>query len=151
MNAYVMIGGSNTRKSSICRALTGCFNRNIREIRTLSGDNLRLYVRVSSLQESRTTPAEYVDEVNEKAVRNVLFSLWPQSQLDDPASFPDAQTYLDDFLARGWHVAAIAVLGQSTIPLTNPSLRQTAAAFPNTFIDPINVSAAQVRKFFAWE
>lgn len=155
MNAYVLIGSPNTRKSSICRALTGCFAGNIREIRTQNGKTLRLYVRVTALQETKTSPADYIEEAKEKAVRHVLFSLWPHQRLDDPAQFPDAQGYLEYFVKHGWQVSSIAILGQSSAHLDPDAigidkLVNHPRSFPNTFIDPVNLSAAGIRKHFGW-
>ena len=59
MDAYIVIGNANTRKASVLRSLTGCFNRSVREILPLdAAAPLRLYARVGSLQDTRTTPAE---------------------------------------------------------------------------------------------
>ena len=57
MDAYIVIGNPNTRKSSVVRSLTGCFNRSIRDI-LLVGDKtaLRLYARVGCVQDTSTTP-----------------------------------------------------------------------------------------------
>ena len=63
MDAYVLIGNAHTRKASVLRSLTGCFNRSVREILPLDASApLRLYARVGSLQDTRTAPADFVDE-----------------------------------------------------------------------------------------
>ena len=37
-DVFVIIGNPNTRKSSVVRCLTGCFNRSLRDIETLPGE-----------------------------------------------------------------------------------------------------------------
>ena len=32
MDAYILIGNANTRKTAVVRSLSGCFNRSVREI-----------------------------------------------------------------------------------------------------------------------
>ena len=64
MDAYILIGNLNTRKSSVVRGLTGCFNRSVRDIVPVGGKNaLRLYARVGALQETRTRPEDFGAEV----------------------------------------------------------------------------------------
>ena len=36
MDAYILIGNANTRKTSVTRSLTGCFNRSVRDIQLQS-------------------------------------------------------------------------------------------------------------------
>ena len=58
MDAYIIIGNPNTRKASVVRSLTGCFNRSVRDIQPLGGRQpLRLYARVGALQDARTVVA----------------------------------------------------------------------------------------------
>jgi hypothetical protein len=37
MDVYLLVGNPRTRKSSLIRCLSGCFNRNVRDIQLLSG------------------------------------------------------------------------------------------------------------------
>jgi hypothetical protein len=147
MQAYVVIGNPNTRKSSVLRCLTGCFNRSVRDIQLLNASApLRIYARVGSLQESRTTAKDFEAEVARKRCGAVVFCLWPSAHPLEPASYPDAQTYLDAFKAAGWKVQAVAVLGQNAGGVKHARQRQFAQAST----DPINLTALQVRTLFGW-
>lgn len=127
MQAYVVIGNPNTRKSSVLRCLTGCFNRSVRDIQLQSGSApLRLYARVGSLQESRTTAAEFEAEVARKRCGAVVFCLWPSAHPLEPTACPDAQAYLDWFKAAGWQFEAVAVWARTPVA----SGTRGSASFP---------------------
>jgi len=147
MDAYVIVGRANTRKSSVARSLTGCFNRSFRDILTTSGSVLDFYVRVSSLQESATTEVEFENEVLSTGRNHVLFCLWPQTK----STFPNADTYLSYFQSRSWNIHKIAVLGESANPLTISVPANTTQIFTNSRTDPINQTAREVRKHFEFE
>lgn len=147
MEAYVLIGNPNTRKSTLVRSLTGCFNRSLRDIQPVSGAAvLRLYARAGALQETRTTPAGFVDEVAARRCSAVLFCLWPLANPIDPQELPDASAYLDHLKGAGWRLKSIAVLGQNPGGWRGASMRQ----FPQAPVDPINVTAQHLRSHFGW-
>jgi hypothetical protein len=148
MDAYVLIGNANTRKASVLRSLTGCFNRSVREILPLdAAAPMRLYARVGSLQDTRTTPAGFVNEAARTRCTAVLCCLSPNARPDGPSLYPDAQAYLDHFRAAGWQLRSIAVLGQNHGGVRSPVLRQFHLA-PTA---PINVTAREVRAHFRWQ
>jgi hypothetical protein len=148
MDAYIVIGNPNTRKSSVVRSLTGCFNRSIRDI-VLQGVKLplRIYARVGALQETRTRPDDFLAEVEKKRCAVVLLCLSPSAHSNDPSLYPDAQAYIAWFKAAGWNVRSIAVLGQNGGGVLSPNLRQ----FPQAGTAPINVTAKAVREHFGWD
>ena len=50
MDAYLIIGNPNTRKASLVRSLTGCFNRSVRDILIQGAKTpVRFYARVGTL------------------------------------------------------------------------------------------------------
>jgi hypothetical protein len=148
MDVYIVIGNPNTRKASLVRCLTGCFNRSVRDIMPRDGKaSLRLYARAGSLQETRTRPDDFVAEVERSRCVAVLCCLSPSAHPNDPALYPDAQDYLARFSAAGWRVRSIAVLGQNAGGVRSPSLRQ----FPQATTAPINLTAQGVRMHFGWE
>lgn len=146
MDAYVIIGGPNTRKSSVTRSLTGCFNRNVRNILLNNGEQIKIYARVTALQESKTTAEEFLTEVSQSGCQNVIFCLWPQPSQIDPKKYPDASTYISTLRAAGWNIVRAAVLGQGRPSLLCPQ----QAFFPNSEVDPINQTAQAVRANFGW-
>lgn len=147
MDTYLVIGNSNTRKASVVRSLTGCFNRSLRDIQLANRDApLRLYARVGALQESKTSAADFQQEVADKRSGAVICCLWPSANPLDPKRFPGAEAYLEQFIAAGWTIRRIAVLGQNAGGIRSPLLRQ----FPQASTDPINLTAQQVRMHFGW-
>jgi hypothetical protein len=147
MDTYLVIGNSNTRKASVVRSLTGCFNRSLRDIQLANRDApLRLYARVGALQESKTSAADFQQEVAGRRCGAVICCLWPSANPLDPMRFPGAEAYLEQFIAAGWTIRRIAVLGQNAGGIRSPLLRQ----FPQASTDPINLTAQQVRMHFGW-
>ena len=147
MDAYIIIGNPNTRKASLVRSLTGCFNRNVRDI-LLEGAKapVRVYARVGALQETRTRPDDFLAEVAGKRCQAVLCCLAPSAHAHEPMLYPDALTYLNLLKAAGWRIRSIAVLGQNAGGVRSPHLRQ----FIQAGLAPINVTAQAVRAHFGW-
>ena len=142
MDLYLVVGNPNTRRASLVRSLTGCFNRSVRDIELLSGKKaLRVYARVGSLQETKTSPEDFLTEVAATRCEAVLCCLAPNAHPSLPARLPSVQAYLEYFREVGWRVRGIAVLGQNTGGLKSPSLMQ----FPQSGTVPINLTACAVR------
>ena len=147
MDAYILIGNANNRKTSIVRSLSGCFNRNVRDIQLQSSKRpVRFYARVGALQSTRTTVVEFVNEVERARCEAVLFCLSPSAHKTDLLEYPDAQTYVAALRERGWRIKAVAVLGQDGGGVRVPNLRQHIQA-PTA---PVNVTARDVRAQFGW-
>lgn len=146
MDAYLLIGNANTRKTSVIRSLTGCFNRSVRDIQLQSGRPLRFYARVGALQNTRTTPDEFLQEVGRSRCEAVIFSLLPSAVATDLMNYPDAQTYVATLREHGWRFKAVAVLGQDGGGVRTPNLRQYVQA-PTA---PVNLTARDIRAQFGW-
>jgi hypothetical protein len=147
MDAYVIVGDANTRKSSVLRSLTGCFNRSIRDIILLNETAIKIYARVSSLQDSKTEPRDFITEVQKTGQKNVIFCLWPHANPNDSVLYPDASEYIATFVKVDWRFQASAVLGSSTFrPAT-----QRSAHFTESLIKPINLTAQAVCQHFWWQ
>jgi hypothetical protein len=142
MDAYLIIGNPNTRKASLVRSLTGCFNRSVRDI-LIQGSKtpLRFYARVGALQDTRTTVEDFVAEVARARCQAVLFCLLPSC-----TDQPDAQAYVAGIKAVDWRIKAVAVLGQNSGGVRASNLRQ----YPQAPTAPINVTARDVRAQFGW-
>jgi hypothetical protein len=147
MDVYLIIGNPNTRKSSIVRSLSGCFNRNVRDI-LLQGAKpaVRFYARAGALQDTRTTAEDFVAEVARSRCKAVLCCLSPVANPTDPLLYPDAQAYVAGFQAAGWRIRAVAVLGQNGGDVRAANLRQ----YPGAPTVPINVTARDIRAQFGW-
>ena len=147
MDAYILIGNANTRKTSVVRSLTGCFNRSVRDIQLQSSKRpLRFYARVGTLQITRTSIEDFIQEVTRSRCEAVVFCLSPNAHTTDLETFPDAASYVAALRERGWHIKAVAVLGQDGGGVRAPNLRQYILA-PT---QPINVTARDVRAQFGW-
>ncbi len=147
MDAYILIGNANTRKTSIVRSLTGAFNRSVRDIQLQSSKRpVRFYARVGTLQHTRTTVDEFVAEVARSRCEAVVFCLAPNAHKTDLLEYPDAQTYVAALRERGWRIKAVAVLGQDGGGVRATNLRQHTQA-PTA---PLNLTARDVRAQFGW-
>jgi hypothetical protein len=148
MDAYIIIGNPNTRKASVVRSLTGCFNRSVREILPYGGKGpLRVYARAGALQETRTSIEAFLAEVGRSRCSAVLCCLQPSAHPNHPIDCPDAPAYLAGFKAAGWRIRSVAVLGQNDGGVRSPNLRH----FTQAPTAPINVTARDVRLHFGWE
>lgn len=148
MDAYLVIGNPNTRKASLVRSLTGCFNRSVRDILfTGATTPVRLYARVGCLQDTRTTPEDFVAEAARTRSAAALCCLSPNAHANEGDLYPDAQAYVARFKAAGWRIRSIAVLGQNGGGVRASNLRQ----FPLAPTAPINVTAAGLRAHFGWQ
>jgi len=147
VDVYILIGNSNTRKASVVRGLTGCFNRSVRDILPVGAKMpLRLYARVGALQETRTRPEDFGAEVDRSRCTAVLCCLAPSAHPNHPGPYPDAEAYIARFKAEGWRIRSIAVLGQNGGGIRSPNLAQ----FPLAPVAPINVTVQAVRAHFGW-
>ncbi len=147
MDAYLIIGNSNTRKASLVRSLTGCFNRSVRDIQ-IQGTKapVRFYARIGTLQDTRTSVDDFVAEVARARCQAVVFCLSPSTGQGTGADAQDAQAYVTGFKAAGWRIKAVAVLGQNAGGVRASNLRQ----YPQAPTLPINVTAREVRAQFGW-
>lgn len=147
MDLYLLVGNPRTRKASVARSLTGCFNRSVRDIQPADGrPPLRLYARVGALQEAGTTADDLAAEAERARCGAVLCCLWPAAHPHDPQRLPEAADYVAAWQARGWRLRAAAVLGQNGGGLKGPCVRN----FPLAPTAPVNVTAHAVRAFFDW-
>ena len=147
MDAYVIIGNPHTRKASLVRALTGCFNRNVRDVLFEgAAAAVRVYARAGSLQDTRASPEAFIAEAARMRCSAVLCCLSPSAHPNHRELYPDAESYLARFEAAGWRIRSIAVLGQNAGGVRSPDLRQ----FPLATTAPINVTAHAVRTHFGW-
>lgn len=149
IHAYLLIGSPRTRKSTLLRCLTGCYSRNVRDIELSNGHAVKLYARVSALQDSRTSPDDFIAEVQRSRCEHVAFILSPQGSPIDPQRLPGAQTYLHTLEAAGWQFEKVAVLGADPI---RPVLRHRTEVLrlSNVLHQPVNASAQQLRQHFGW-
>lgn len=147
MDTYLIIGNSNTRKASLIRSLTGCFNRSVRDILIQGARSpMRCYARVGALQDTSTTGGEFIAEATRTRCQAVICCLVPSKIHKSGFDQNDAQSYVAEFRAAGWRIKAVAVLGQDGGGVRATNLRQ----YPQAPTAPINLTARDVRAQFGW-
>ena len=135
IDAWTVIGGPNTRKSSSIRALTG-----VRQIERkwnvayIAHGDAATYVLPQGLQEIRVLPPDFIQRVNAAGVRYVIVAL----RYGRVGRHPDAAGYLAAFRAANWNIAGHVVLGAAALP--------GGFSIPNAPAMPSNEVAAQLRQ-----
>lgn len=147
MDAYAIVGAPATRKSTLIRCLTGCYNRNIRDILLTNEKKIQVYAVTNSLQATHLTSEIFMKESARTRCQAVLFGLWPNSHPANPIKYPDALTYLNDFMIDGWRVKKVIVLGDCDSHIYRQFDMLT---LPDVDKEPINISAKKAREFFDW-
>ena len=147
MDVYVLVGSEATRKSTLIRCLTGCYNRNIRDILLENGSSIRVYAVTNTLQAMHVTDEDLVKEAERTHCRAVILAMWPQAHPANPIKYPDALTYLNDFLIDGWRIKKVVVLGDINAAIYK---QFDVCHLPNVTKDPVNQSAQKIRQFFQW-
>lgn len=149
MDAYVLIGGQHSYKSSVIRSLSGSRVSGVRPYVLLPDKLTNVDVHLSSLQENPgIMPAEFVKRVQASNAAAVLFALRPTKR----ATFPDADAYLQFFISRGWTISKVAVLNATASPLNTTKLGNNCLKlfpFGHQRI-AVNRLAADVRSHFGW-
>ena len=150
MDAYVVIGGPKSLKSSVIRCLTGCRICGPREFKMVGGAVRNTYVQISSLQEGRPgmTARQFVSRVTRYKTAAVILTLRVRAH----RAHPDADSYLAHFInVAGWRIAGVALLNENTNTLLTPLPRGIVSVYTFTPSAPVvNQLAAQVRKKFRW-
>ncbi len=145
---YIIIGGKNTRKSSTIRALTGAHSKGIYQIKT-ANNVLDTYVQISSLQESKITPQDFIKTINSSNANHVILSLWINASKKYVNQHPHGVNYIDEFIKAGWEIKQITVLGAANLPnlpnnAPHPNYIQNAQNMPS------NQIASQIRSIWNW-
>ncbi|BAP28120.1 hypothetical protein MAFF211471_03810 [Ralstonia solanacearum] len=149
MDAYIVIGGADSFKSSTVRSLTGCRVRGVREL-VHGGIVMDTFVQISSLQEKRPSiaPLDFIKEVRKSGARSVILPL--RALAIKPK--PDANSYIREFVKYGWNIKGVAILNSPNFQLTVPLPANSVFRYPPG-INPLyyaNQLASQVRKDFGW-
>ncbi len=153
--AWILIGESNTRKSSVARLLTG-IGRIETQVDLADAQGCRFRVRslVSAAQEARLQPAALLEEVNGTthwdgkfgSIRNAVVLL----RYDVDNNCPDGEAYVTAFLNDGWQIACIVSLGEVARDWVRGSgLR--SIEIPDSPCLASNEVANIIRKAWAWQ
>ncbi len=145
-DVYVIMGDRNTRKSATIRALTGAFKRGLYRVATQNVGVIDIFVQISSLQESRIPPQNFIQQVQQSNYQYVLVSLW----IFQSNRQPNGLTYIQSFLNAGWNIQAIVVLGTDRLPYNLPADTPNPNFIPNSQNLPANQIASQIRGWWQW-
>ena len=149
MDAYVVIGGQHSYKSSVIRSLSGSRVSGVRPYVILPNKLTNVYIHLSSLQEGvGISPQDFVKKVNATKAAAVLFALRPNKK----GKFPDADAYLHYLISKGWVIRKVAALNTTVSPLRTTSLISACLQLFPLGQQPVAVNwlAANVRSHFGW-
>ncbi|MBY7832885.1 hypothetical protein KW463_08540 [Vibrio fluvialis] len=151
---HIVIGDSNTRKSSLIRALTGAGQGQSRkdlEVEKSNGSIAIINVMQSALQENYKPqlPQEYINFVKQYHTDEFLFSLRVTKVIANGVTYPDAVDYINQFKKAGFLIASVALLGRSANQLTLAQCGNVALQ-PHSQNVPTNKNASKVRQSWGW-
>lgn len=126
VNFYILIGSPNSRKSSVIKCLTGVGNvpkiyskkkHKKYHIKTTSSELMDFHIETSALQEKPILPEKFIKTVEqileETGCSNFLFPLRINGLKNTGVNYPDAQRYLNKFLAVNIKISKCELLGES--------------------------------------
>jgi hypothetical protein len=152
-NLHIIIGDTNTRKSSLLRCLTsvggGSSNKDM-SVSLVNNNIIVVHCVMSALQElyNPRTPAEFIAYVQalEPAPTDIAFALHVSAH----GNYPDVLTYIQEFTQAGWQVSNVALLGALACSLQGLPGAAKVARVPNSPNRPTNESASGVRQVWGW-
>jgi hypothetical protein len=149
VEAYVILGNADVRKSSTVRALTGAGMHGQREVATNAG-NINVWIEIRALQEIPVLSSEFIRTVNSSRLQYTLFPLRIDEVRHQHQTYPQGVEYIRIFIAAaGWTIRDIFVLGAAEIDGL-PSAAPNPTFIPQSGVTPANQIAAQIRGQWAW-
>ncbi len=150
-NIFIVIGNAHAGKSSLIRCLTGLGRKKDEpwRVATEQNPNMPIFVLISALQESENyamTPAQFIEEVNEKEFENVLVPL----RISSSGAFPDCYEYINAFHNACWEIIQIVVLGEKFEVDKLPAGLPIPLIINSSRENPANQNAANVRNKWGW-
>ncbi|MEO6276098.1 MAG: hypothetical protein ABIP34_23160 [Rhodoferax sp.] len=152
-NLHIIVGDSNTRKSSLLRCLTGIGSGNATkylDIAEAAGSSIKVYCMLSALQENYKprTPSEFIDYVKALSPQatDIAFTL----RVEARGNYPSLDVYLQAFSSVGWPVVNAALLGPLACAQQQNIPCQRICAVTQSPDLPTNKTASQVRKVWQW-
>jgi len=150
-HVWTLIGRQNTRKGSTIRALSGIDRDKDVEIMLCSKQQIRIRVRVSSVNEKLDAPTadDWIRDLeqqpgNSGIRRNMLIAV--RLGRGQPH---EAETYLQAMAAAGYDLQSIVILGEPT-PDWAKALGAPFSDIQDVSV-PTNEIARQVRTMWGWD
>lgn len=149
MNVYLILGEANSGKSSCVRALTGAGRTKVVSVATRDG-NRRVFTVLGALQELGWTTTQLIAKASSKDCTDVLVPLRIRRRITGGKRYPPASKYVSEFLATGWHIQGFAVLGATSLEEQLPGGVPRALFLPDAATNPVNETAARIRRSWDW-
>jgi hypothetical protein len=139
---YIVLGKSNSRKSSVIRCLSGCRDSRGNWKIAMTKSTEKFYVSITSPQERNgigINPKDFVTMLLNIKEDHILLAL----QSTSSSSQPNGHVYLDAFITAGFDIQIIACFDSSahTSSLPIQVINDTAST-------PSNATASELRKFW---
>lgn len=139
---YIILGRSNSRKSSVMRCLTGCaVKRGNWQIQFSSNQTETCYVSISSPQERDgigVSVVQFIEEINNRAEDIIFITLQSQSTTEQP----NGENYLQAFINAGFDIQTIVCFDRNANTLDLP------VQYYDSLEVPTNQTASEVRKLW---
>jgi hypothetical protein len=146
VEAYVILGEHDVRKSSSVRALTGAGSRGQRTVATNVG-NIDVWTEIRALQENSITSAKFITTVINSGDQYTLFPL----RISQHRGFHGGANYIQDFINAGWTILHVVLLGAAAVQGGLPPGTPNPNIVPQSRVTPANQIAAQIRAWWAWQ
>jgi hypothetical protein len=139
---YIILGKSNSRKSSVLRCLTGCaVTQGEWNMRLLSGTVEDFYISVTSPQERNKIGIpvnEFIQEISERNENKLIIALQSRSTSQQP----NGENYLQAFINAGFDIQTIVCFDENANTLNLPVQHY------NSLEVPTNQTASEVRNMW---
>ena len=153
-HVWTLIGRQNSRKGSTIRALTGIARERDIELVLSTGQQIRIWVRVRSINEPEDAPTaeawvreccDFEHEHGALTRRNMLIAF----RLSEEYAAPyQAQSYLNAMAMTGFKLKSVVTLGERTPDWVNGFGVPSAEICDVTI--PTNEIACQIRSMWGW-
>lgn len=144
VNLFLLMGESNTRKSSTVRSLTGIGKLRRCNIELADGTIREIFAMIQALQEKGVDPDVFINLVKENNCSNVLAPL----RIFAARGCPDGEKYIERFLLEGWQINPIIVLGTDSLPYQlSPEI---VTKFIENPIRPNSQNAKEIKDVWGW-
>lgn len=153
---FIIIGNSNTRKSSIIRALSGVRDERVFDIKT-DTEKIKVFVKTTSLQEAkikRSDAANYIIKKLGKVAgcNTALICLRFTNKVHVGKEFisEDCTKYLIEFEKSNFIIEKMTVLNEKIENIENIEMLQNAHLISDSKTKPSNELASEIRKLWNW-
>jgi hypothetical protein len=139
---YIILGKSNSRKSSVLRCLTGCSVKQGRwQMQLLNGITSCFYVSITSPQERNTIgiPVNaFIQEISERNEDYLIIALQSRSTSQQP----HGEYYIQALIDAGFDIQTLACFDE------NANILNLPVQYYNSLDVATNQTASQVRKLW---